>query len=81
MPRGNPNFGTMGKEPFVVVPSQWELFLRGLKFSDREALEILQQRPSESSAKIRNWVNTHYRNVFVPESILELMGLETLTYD
>lgn len=65
-----------GSLPILVEPSQWELFLRKLKLSDSEVLETLCFR-SRTSTKIKGWVRTHYRKVFVPEAILETMGIKT----
>jgi hypothetical protein len=61
-----------------VVPAKWELFLRELNLSDSGALEAISYPPpNETGTRIKNWVNRNYRNVFVPEIILQTMGIET----
>ena len=60
-----------------VVPAKWELFLRELNLSDSEALEAISYPPNETATRIKSWVNRNYRSVFVPEIILQTMGIET----
>ena len=67
--------GKLPMEP--VVPTKWEIFLRELNLSDSKALEAISYSPNETTTRIKNWVNRNYRNVFVPEIVLQTMGIET----
>lgn len=60
----------------VVKPTQWELLLKELKLSDNDALKIVSSHSNETSKKIKKWVYNHYRILFVPENILEVMGID-----
>lgn len=74
--RINKNFGTMMKQPIVIVPSKWELFVRKeLKISERDVSQILNNH-DKPFIRIKNWVHSHYRTAFVPEAVLEAFGIE-----
>lgn len=54
--RINKNFGTMMKQPIVIVPSKWELFVRKeLKISERDVSQILNNH-DKPFIRIKNWV-------------------------
>ena len=65
--RGNPNWGkSLDHQPAMPVSlSGWDLLLYSLNLSPAEALR---------NPRVREYVNKHYRNRFVPEKILENLG-------
>jgi len=55
-------------------PSSWELFLLGEGIPEGSCSSILAGRSRKGRA-IRSWVRDHYSTKFVPESVLDALGL------
>jgi hypothetical protein len=56
------------------APSAWELFLLGAGVSESHCASLLTGRSRKGRA-IRSWVREHYSTRYVPESILDALGL------
>jgi hypothetical protein len=54
--------------------SAWELFLRGAGISEGTCAALVSGRSQQGRA-IRSWVHAHYTTQYVPEIILETLGL------
>jgi hypothetical protein len=54
--------------------SAWELFLLGTGVSESTCASLLAGR-SRKGRVIRAWVREHYSTRYVPESILDTLGL------
>jgi hypothetical protein len=73
MRRGRPSgwqLTTQLKTPWKldeVVPTAWELFLKETKLTEKEAIR---------HPKARDWVRINCRRSFVPEAVLEAMGMD-----
>ena len=72
--RGNPNWGHTPDHttPMPVSLSGWDLLLYQLNLSPVEALK---------SSQVREYVNKHHRNRFVPEKALEFFGIDGSFFD
>ena len=72
--RGNPNWGKTANElPFMPpIPSEWDKKLAELKLDDKTAEYFVL---TSSGVPLRNWVKMHCRNRFIPERILDQLGL------
>ena len=70
--RGNPNWGRPSGYIFPVEPSRWEVLLKSLRIEeeDRERLR--------RSVKVRQFVHKNFHSHYVPEWLLEDMGLSGL---
>ena len=55
-------------------PSAWELFLLGAGVTESNCASALTGRSHKGRA-IRAWVREHYSTRYVPEDILEALGL------
>jgi hypothetical protein len=55
-------------------PSAWELFLLGAGVSESHCASLIAGRTPKGRA-IRSWVCEHYSTKYVPESILDTLGL------
>jgi hypothetical protein len=55
-------------------PGAWELFLLGERVSETNCALLLAGQSRKGRA-IRSWVRDHYSTKFVPENILEALGL------
>jgi hypothetical protein len=55
-------------------PSAWELFLLGTGVSESSCASLLTGRSRKGRA-IRSWVHEHYSTKYVPEPILDTLGL------
>jgi hypothetical protein len=55
-------------------PSRWDLFLRGKGLSDAAALELIGSG-SAPAAEIRSFVKKYRLYAFVPEAVLEALGM------
>ena len=57
-----------------VGPSAWELFLRGTGISESHCASLLAG-DSRKGRALRTWVHEHYSTRYVPETILDAVGL------
>jgi len=55
-------------------PSAWELFLLGERVSETNCVSLLAGQSRKARA-IRSWVRDHYSTRYVPEQILDAIGL------
>jgi hypothetical protein len=55
-------------------PSAWEIFLLGAGVAENMCSKILSGR-TRKGREIRSWVREHYSKNYVPEHILEALGL------
>jgi hypothetical protein len=55
-------------------PSAWETFLLGAGVAENKCPAILTGR-TRKGREIRSWVREHYSKNYVPEHILEVLGL------
>jgi hypothetical protein len=55
-------------------PSAWELFLVAKGVSESNCASLLAGRSHKGRA-IRSWVHEHYSTKYVPETILNTLGL------
>ena len=55
-------------------PSSWELFLLGAGVPEGNCASILAGRSRKGRA-IRSWVRDHYSTKYVPENVLQALGL------
>jgi hypothetical protein len=55
-------------------PSAWEAFLLGAGVAENACSQLLSGR-TRKSREIRSWVRKHYAKNYVPEHILETLGL------
>jgi hypothetical protein len=80
--RGNPNWGAVNRGQ-LIIPVQktgWEKFIAEIGIQEHETLRVLSSR-NEKSASIRSWVNANCRSSFVPEPVLEMLGIEVVVTD
>ena len=68
------HFSPSIKDQLVSKPSAWELFLLAAGLNERNCASLLQGRSRQGRA-IRKWVLKHYAKNYVPEDILEVLGL------
>ena len=68
------HFSPSIKVQLVAEPSAWELFLNTAGLNERSCVSLLQGRSRKGRA-IRTWVLKHYAKSYVPEDILEVLGL------
>ena len=62
------------KDQLVAEPSAWELFLLAAGLNERNCASLLQGGSRKGRA-IRTWVLKHCAKNYVPEDILEVLGL------
>jgi hypothetical protein len=62
------------QEDVVSGPNAWELFLLGAGVTENNCASLLTSR-SDKARVIRTWVREHYSTRYVPEHILEALGL------
>ena len=62
------------KDSIVSGPSAWDLFLLGAGLNESSCSSLLAGR-SHKGREIRSWVREHYATRYVPEEILEALGL------
>ena len=63
-------------EPIIWTPSEWEELLRKLSLSESQAAQIVTGFENDHLAKLlRLWIRDHYQRRFIPEPILESLGL------
>jgi hypothetical protein len=55
-------------------PSAWELFLLGAGVPESNCASVVASRSPKGRA-IRSWVREHYSTKYVPETILDVLGL------
>jgi hypothetical protein len=55
-------------------PSAWESFLLGAGVAENACSQLLSGR-TRKGREIRSWVHEHYAKNYVPEHILEVLGL------
>jgi hypothetical protein len=55
-------------------PSAWETFLLGAGVAENTCSKVLSGR-TRKGREIRSWVSKHYAKNYVPEHILEALGL------
>lgn len=63
-------------------PTRWELLLREVGLTEEQALELLRTReemleaaPLGMARRLRQWIRQHYTHAFVPEGLLDALGL------
>jgi len=54
--------------------SAWEAFLLGAKVVESNCMSLVSRQTRKGRA-IRSWVRHHYQTHYVPESILDVLGL------
>lgn len=62
------------KDKLVSEPSAWETFLLSTGLNETHCVSLLKGRSRKGRA-IRTWVLKHYAKKYVPEDILEMLGL------
>ena len=62
------------KDSNVSGPSAWDLFLLGAGLNEGNCSSLLTGRSRKARA-IRSWVREHYATRYVPEDILDALGL------
>jgi len=55
-------------------PTAWEKFLVGAGVSETNCISILVGRTNQGDT-IRRWIEDHYATSYVPEHVLEILGL------
>jgi len=68
--RGNPNWGKKIELAVPAEPTEYERMLAEFNLAGADEETIAR------STRARVWVKTHCRRRYIPESLLELMGLE-----
>jgi hypothetical protein len=68
----NPGINHQNEAP--PGPSAWELFLLGAGVPESHCASVLAGRSPKGLA-IRSWVRDHYSARYVPEHILDALGL------
>jgi len=63
------------KDSNISGPSAWDLFLLGAGLNENSCSSLLRGRSRKGRA-IRSWVRKHYTTRYVPEDILEALGLQ-----
>jgi len=53
-------------EPMEVIPAKFDLLLKRLKVEESEAAE---------HPIVKAWVKVHYRSLYIPEKVLERVGI------
>jgi hypothetical protein len=66
--------------PDSVEKTKWELYLEELGLGDETAIHALRHGTG-AAAQIRAWVRTNCRQTFVPEDVLEVLGIEVVLAD
>jgi hypothetical protein len=67
------DFG-FNREEVPTGPSAWERFLLGAGVQENTCSKVLSGR-TRKGREIRSWVRQHYSKNYVPEHILEALGL------
>jgi hypothetical protein len=70
----NINLGIKQTDQLLSGPSAWELFLRGEGVPESSCASLLAGRSRKGRA-IHSWIRKHYSTRYVPENILEVIGL------
>ena len=68
------NLGISHKNDAPSGPSSWELFLLGEGVPEGNCASILAGQSRKGRA-IRSWVRDHYSTKYVPENVLDALGL------
>ena len=55
-------------------PSAWEVFLLGAGVAETNCISLLAGR-SHKGCAIRSWVQEHYATRYVPEHVIQTLGL------
>ncbi len=69
-----PNLSFIGKVNMVSGASAWETFLLGAGVPESHCARLLRGSSRKGRA-IRSWVRENYARKYVPEEILETLGL------
>ena len=80
---GKNSFGSFVKRPFSPSPvekTRWELYLEELGLEDETAIHALRYGTG-AAREIRAWVRANCRYAFVPEIVLEVLGVEVVFAD
>lgn len=67
--RGNPNWGQPVNHRVAVVPSAWEKFIAHIGLTKADEATLAQR------ADVRRWALKHVRKHYIPEPLLEAMGI------
>jgi hypothetical protein len=75
--RGNPKWAQAYNYPMAPpAPSAWELQLRALNLSEREALSMMEARSRHPAAvALRQWIEREARRSFIPDDCLRACGV------
>lgn len=65
------------RNEIVSTPSSWELFLLGEGVAEKDCTSLFATH-SHKGQSIRSWVKEHYATRYVPEQVLEALGLRKL---
>lgn len=68
------NFSFNSRDGMAPRPSAWELFLLGAGVTESNCASLLTGR-SRKGRVLRSWIREHYATNYVPEEILEALGL------
>ncbi len=79
--KGNPNWGsptaTLKVTREINEPTAWDLFLREIGLSEDQALMHAAFKGSSHHGNIRSWVCRHRPTRYIPEIMIEALGLAT----
>jgi len=67
-------FSPINNDSIVSGPSAWDQFLLGAGLNESSCSSLLTGRSRKARA-IRSWVREHYATRYVPEDVLEALGL------
>jgi len=62
------------KDGNVSGASAWDLYLPGTELNENSCSSLIRRRSRKGRA-IRSWVREHHATGYVPEDILEALGL------
>jgi hypothetical protein len=62
------------RNEIISKPSSWELFLLGTGVAEKDCTSLFATHSREGQS-IRSWVREHYATRYVPEHVLEALGL------
>ena len=69
-----------GRPPGVYapdVPTEWETFLRSVGVSEARVSKVVRG-DGEKAIKIRSWIRANAPRRFVPEKILDDLGIQVI---
>jgi hypothetical protein len=66
--------------PLSVEKTKWELYLKELGLEDDTAIHALRHGTG-AAAEIQAWVRSNCTRTFIPEMVLEVLGVEMVFAD